>query len=96
MDIEGILAILLIFGGGTLFLLSISPVGRAIAARIQGAQGAPKDVLERVEQSQQAMFDEIETLRHDLVEIQERLDFAERMLAQHRSTEPRELGEGQG
>ena len=35
MDMEGILAITFIFGGGTLFLLSISPVGKAIAERIR-------------------------------------------------------------
>lgn len=39
MDMEGILAITFIFGGGTLFLLSISPVGKAIAERIR-SQGA--------------------------------------------------------
>ena len=31
MDMEGILAITFIFGGGTLWLLSLSPVGKAIA-----------------------------------------------------------------
>ena len=39
MDIEGVLAITFIFGGGTLFLLAISPVGKALADRIRhGAQ----------------------------------------------------------
>ena len=36
MDIEGVLAIVFLFGGGTLFLLSISPIGRAVAERIRG------------------------------------------------------------
>lgn len=57
MDIEGILAITFIFGGGTRFLLAVSPVGKALADRI----------------------------RHDVSELQERVDFAERLLADKRS-----------
>jgi hypothetical protein len=77
MDIEGILAIIFIFGGGTLFLLAISPVGKAIADRIRhgtqplGAGGTEPEVLT-----------EIENLRQDVTELQERVDFAERLLAQ--------------
>ena len=83
---EGILAITFIFGGGTLFLLAISPVGRAIATRIQGGSpdGASREVLDQVESHQQELLDEVDALRHDVVEMQERLDFAERLLAQHR------------
>jgi hypothetical protein len=81
---EGILAIVFIFGGGSMFLLAISPVGRAIAARIQGGGRISDDQVERLEAGQQAVLDEMEALRHDVVEMQERLDFAERMLAQQR------------
>jgi hypothetical protein len=81
---EGILAIVFIFGGGSMFLLAISPVGRAIAARIQGGGRIPDDQVERLEAGQQAVLDEMEALRHDVTEMQERLDFAERMLAQQR------------
>ena len=47
MDMEGVLAITFIFGGGTLFLLAVSPVGRALAERIrsQGAQPGPDPEL---------------------------------------------------
>ena len=34
---EGILAIIFIFGGGTLFLLATSPIGKAIAERIRNS-----------------------------------------------------------
>jgi hypothetical protein len=77
MDIEGILAITFIFGGGTCFLLAISPVGKAIADRIRhgtqpvGAGGTEPEVLTEIEQ-----------LRNDVNELQERVDFAERLLAQ--------------
>jgi len=77
MDIEGILAIIFIFGGGTLFLLAISPVGKAVADRIRhgtqplGAGGTEPEVLTEIEQ-----------LRQDVTELQERVDFAERLLSQ--------------
>ncbi|HEV8195084.1 MAG TPA: hypothetical protein VGP87_00485 [Gemmatimonadales bacterium] len=77
MDIEGVLAITFIFGGGTLFLLAISPVGKALADRIRhgaqplGAGGTEPEVL-----------NELEQLRHDVGELQERVDFTERLLSQ--------------
>jgi hypothetical protein len=81
---EGVLAITFIFGGGTLFLLAISPVGRAIAARIQGKAVTSDEVVQRLEAANQAALDEIEALREDVAEVHERLDFAERLLAQQR------------
>lgn len=71
MDFQGILAIILIFGGGTLFLLSLSPVGRAVAERIR-AGGPPDPELQH----------EVEQLRHEVAELAERVDFAERLLSQ--------------
>ena len=73
MDMEGILAITFIFGGGTLFLLSVSPVGRALAGRIRG-QAAPAQDPE--------LLAEVDALRHEVAELHERVDFAERLLAQ--------------
>lgn len=76
MNLEGILAITFIFGGGTLFLLAMSPVGKALADRIRhgtqplGAGGTEPEVL-----------NELEQLRADVGELQERVDFTERLLA---------------
>jgi hypothetical protein len=76
VDPQGILAIIFIFGGGTLFLLAISPVGKALADRIRhgtqplGAGGTEPEVL-----------NELEQLRNDVTELQERVDFTERMLS---------------
>ncbi|MEX0691061.1 MAG: hypothetical protein WD934_06150 [Gemmatimonadales bacterium] len=95
MDMEGILAITFIFGGGSLFLLAISPIGKAIANRIQGGpvvDGLPADAMRRIEAAQQSVLEEVDALRHELVDMQERLDFAERILAKHREA-PR-LGGG--
>lgn len=73
MDMEGILAITFIFGGGTLFLLSVSPVGRALAERIRG-QAPPAQDPE--------LLADVDALRHEVAELHERVDFAERLLAQ--------------
>ncbi len=79
MDIEGILAILLIFGGGTLIAVSFSPIGRAIAERIRGA--APDSGHDP------AIYDELERMRGEMAELQERVDFTERLLAKSREQE---------
>jgi len=74
MDMEGILAITLIFGGGTAFLLSISPIGKAIAERIRSRGAVPMHDPE--------LLAEVDSLRRDVSELQERVDFAERLLSQ--------------
>jgi hypothetical protein len=74
MDMEGILAITFIFGGGTLFLLSISPVGKAIAERIRSQGAIPMQDPE--------LLNEVDALRRDVSELQERVDFTERLLLQ--------------
>lgn len=87
---EGVLFIVIIFGGMTMFLLSISPIGRAIASRIQANAGdrLTDETVERIEATQQALLDEMEGFRHEMVEMQERLDFAERLLARHQQELP--------
>ncbi len=80
---EDIVAIIFIFGGGTLFALSVSPIGRAIASRIRG-EGASSSELESLRETQLGLMDEIESMRQELSDVQERVDFAERLLAQHR------------
>ena len=82
MDIEGILAITLIFGGATLFLLAISPIGRALAERIRGQASTSTDPQ---------LLADVDALRHDVAELQERVDFTERLLAQR---EQGQVGEG--
>ncbi len=74
MDMESILAITFIFGGGTAFLLSISPIGKAIAERIRSQGAVPMHDPE--------LLAEVDSLRRDLSELQERVDFAERLLSQ--------------
>jgi hypothetical protein len=75
---EDILALLLIFGGGTLVALSFSPVGRALAERIRGRDASQPDP---------AVIEELERLRNEMTELHERVDFTERLLAKARERE---------
>ncbi|MEZ4412142.1 MAG: hypothetical protein R2910_04065 [Gemmatimonadales bacterium] len=79
---EGVLAIIFIFGGGTLFLLSVSPIGKAYAERIRARthELAPPDPQ---------VLGEIDDLRVQVAELHERVDFAERLLAERH--EPSQL-----
>lgn len=83
MDLTGLVAVTFLFGGGTLFLLSISPVGKAIAARILGRHSAPVDEEEFREDIKaiRAELEELRALRTQVTELAERVDFAERLLA---------------
>ncbi len=84
MDMEGILAVIFLFGGGTLFLLSVSPVGKALAERIRN-QGV------RIAQDPEVLAD-VDALRAEVAELHERVDFAERLLAQRQESD--KLGAG--
>ena len=80
-DLVGLVAVVLLFGGGTLFLLSISPIGKALAAKILGRTTAPLG---------DEASEELEELRHEgeqVVELGERVDFLERLLAQQREAQ---------
>jgi len=95
MDLTGLVAVTFLFGGGTLFLLAISPVGRALAARILGKHQAVIDEEELLKEVKE-LRDEVDSLhaggdpaalqglRRDLDELAERVDFAERLLAKQR------------
>ena len=89
MDVTGILAIIFLFGGGTAVALGFSPVGRAFADRIRGKHGTP-DVEElRAELTEQrdALAEDLQHVRQEVAELAERLDFAERLLAQSREAQ---------
>ena len=80
---EDILALLLIFGGGTLVALSFSPVGRAVADRLRhGPQPIPPPELDH------EVYDELDRLRADVSELQERVDFSERLLSKSTAEHP--------
>src|SRR5207244_1349057 len=85
MDIEGILAIVLLFGGGALIAISFSPVGRAVADRIRGRSAAGGDEMRaELAEHRDALQAELDSVRRELGELSERMDFAERLLAKNR------------
>jgi hypothetical protein len=87
--VEDVIAVTLIFGGGTLFLLAISPVGKAIAERIRRSGGAalPEDVRAELDALRSEVVGEVQRLRTEVSELSERMDFAERLLAKQRDAE---------
>jgi hypothetical protein len=87
VDIEGVIAIIGLFGGGTLVLLGFSPIGRALADRIRGRAASADEVRADLAEHRDTTEAELEALRGQVSELAERLDFAERLLAQHRAPE---------
>lgn len=92
---EGVFAIIFIFGGGTLFLLAISPVGRALAERIRrhGGAGVSEEARAELEEFRSELLGEVQQLRTEVSELSERMDFAERLLAKNRDGQ--RIGPGQ-
>ncbi len=64
-------------------LILRGPLGKALGQRIAGKSAAGDRSAETEE-----LRGEVEDLRHRLTEMEERLDFTERVLAQHRQTDP--------
>ncbi len=87
MDIEALVAIVLIFGGGTLFLLAVSPVGRALADRIRGRAVGGGDASAELKEHREQVAGDLDALRQQVGELAERMDFAERLLAKQRNPE---------
>jgi Tfp pilus assembly protein PilN len=67
------------------------PLMRALARRIEGRQVANPALQGEIEQLRARVAD-VEVLQHRVAELEERVDFAERLLAQKR--EPERLGRG--
>jgi hypothetical protein len=70
--------------------MSYSPLGRALARRIGGEKATAEETPTLAEFEE--LREELGSVRHQLGEVQERVDFAERLLAQARAKG--QLGEG--
>jgi len=68
-----------VFGGGIWLL---SPIARAAAERLRPRHDAGLDTGR-----QEELTGQVERLQQDVLELQERLDFAERMLAKQRDVD---------
>lgn len=87
-DLVGLVAVVLLFGGGTLFLLAISPIGKALAARITGKKVLADD--DETAAAVKELRNELDEMRHlpeQISELGERVDFLERMLAKQREAD---------
>jgi len=87
-DLVGLVAVVLLFGGGTVCLLAMSPVGKALAARITGKKGVAEDdeTAEEVKELRREV-DEMRHLTEQMSELGERVDFLERLVARRREAE---------
>jgi len=83
---EGMLAIVFIFGVPGLIALSFTPIGKALTERIRHGSQAP------VVEPDPALYEEIDGLRRELGELSERVDFAERLLARQADAKAIESG----
>lgn len=72
-------------------LILRGPVGRALARRIDGTAGQPEGLPSAEAEELRRRVSELEQQQGRLLELEERLDFAERLLAQSR--EPARLPE---
>jgi hypothetical protein len=89
MDSVGAFALFLALGG-TMVALLLGPVGQALAKRLGGKAGAgPKDGLSTGEMAAERLADmearlhELDGVAAHVAELEQRLEFAERLLTQH-------------
>ena len=77
-------------GGFFAWMISLSPLGKALAERLRhgpvprpGVAGTAEDVAELV--------DSVDALRREVAELAERVDFTERLLGQQKAEPPGRL-----
>jgi predicted nuclease with TOPRIM domain len=80
---EAIVGVTFFASIASIFILR-GPLGRALADRLAGRTARDEDHLDEVTRQLAA---DVENLRHRLSEVEERQDFAERLLAQARGRE---------
>jgi hypothetical protein len=86
---EAFAAMTLFLSIATVFVLR-GPLGRALAERMSGRRPADDDATREEIDNLKSSLDDV---RHRLAEAEDRLDFAERLLAKQRQQSP--LGPGE-
>jgi hypothetical protein len=74
----------LITGGVVGSIVLRGPLGKALAQRITNASMGPAEVPPE-------LLEEMDEMRHRMVELEERVDFTERLMARQRAGEPAQL-----
>ena len=82
--------ILTVLAGGTWLL---RPVVLAIAERLRGGRVADGDAQRQIEALRDDLLAELQQTRREMAELGERVDFAERLLAQNRAAQGLPPGE---
>lgn len=77
-----VLAFSMLVGGIASVIILRGPLGRALADRISGRASAADRDAEQIRDLADRVVAELDDVRHRMMEIEERQDFAERMLAQ--------------
>ena len=85
MTPPGELAMFLAIGAAAVGLL-FGPIGSALARRLAG-RPEPGDATAEIDEIRAQVRDEGDDLRNRLAEVEERLDFAERLLAHGRQAD---------
>ena len=91
MSGAGELAMFLAIGAAAVGLL-FGPIGSAIGRRLAG-RSEPDDAHAEIDEIRARVADETDDLRNRLAEVEERLDFAERLLAHGRQADQLPAGE---
>lgn len=86
---EDVIALFLIFGGGTAIAIAFSPIGKALADRLRGRAAIESSVApEEIEE----LRSELQGVREQLSELAERQDFTERLLAKAKDKDKTAIG----
>lgn len=80
-QVIGLIGIAIVAGAA----LVLFPIARAIARRLEG-RGVSQELLQQVEELRDRVRD-LEASQHRVAELEERLDFTERLLSQRRDVE---------
>ena len=87
-DIAKIAVVLfMVMGVPMLCIFVLPPIAKAWARRLEGKPGAASEAMAAELAELQAQVGELPQLQSRLAELEERLDFAERLLAQRREAD---------
>ena len=86
-DVAPMVMAMTLFLSAAAVLILRGPVGKALARRLEGTAGTAPELEARVHELEQRLA----SLEHERAELQERVDFAERVLLELKEA-PKELG----
>lgn len=82
--------LMIVIAGLAATTIILLPIVRAFARRFEGKGGVDAALRAEVEQLH-TRLSEVDTLHHRVAELEERVDFTERLLAQHHDAQGRAL-----